>query len=132
MAVTFKLYASNGSTLLYTFPVVFEANYPHTEKKVIEHESVRSKGSIIVDGGESSWDLVIKGVFLSTDYNAMITAIAAMESAVALNTAYYIKITDGVTTYSYKVKRIVPIEYETGSLKTTASEYQVILRVNCW
>lgn len=132
MAVTFKLYASNGTTLLYTFPCVFEANYPHTEKKIIEHSNMRGKGSIIINGGDASWDLTLKGVVFAADYDAVMTIIDAMESAVVINTSYYVKITSGTTTHSYKVKRILPIEYEAASLRNKFSEYQITLRVNAW
>jgi hypothetical protein len=53
MNVYFQLYASNGTTPQYLFPVVFDANYPHTEKNLIEHTNIRGKGSIIVSGGDS-------------------------------------------------------------------------------
>jgi hypothetical protein len=132
MATTFTIYASNGTTPVYILPVVFEANYPHTEKKLIEHESVRSTGSIIIDGGDASWDLVIKGVVMAADYTALMTIVDAIEAAIVLNTSYYIKIVNGSSSYSYKVKRILPIEWEQASLRTSAVEYQLTLRVNCW
>jgi len=132
MAVTFKLYQSDEITLVHTFSTVFEANYPHTEKKVIEHENVRSKGSIIIDGGESSWDLSIKGVLFATDYDTLMTLIDTMESAIAINTPYYIKISSGTTTHSYKCKRILPIEYQADNIRTNFIEYIATLRINSW
>ena len=133
MAATFKLYASNGSTLIYTFPVVFSANYPHSEKKYVEHENLRGKGSIITDGGEASWDIILRGVLFAADYNALQALINTLESTIVLNTPYYLKITKAIsTTWDYKVKRISPIEYQEDSLRTDFTEYQVILRVNAW
>lgn len=132
MATTFKIYASDGITPIYTFPVVFEANYPHTGKKIIEHENVRGKGSIIVDGGEESWTLELKGVLTAADYDSLMVLVDAMESTVVINTSYYIKISSGVTTHSYKCKRIEPIEWQANSLRTNFIEYVAYLRINCW
>jgi len=133
MAVTFKLYASNGSSLVYTFPVVFSANYPHSEKRIIEHENIRGKGSIIVNGGDTSWDLTLKGVLMAVDYNALMALVDSLETIVVLNTPYYLKITKGTsTTWDYKCKRITPIEWQSDNLRTNFIEYQVTLRVNCW
>jgi hypothetical protein len=135
MAATFKLYLSNGTTLQYTFPVVFQANYPHTEKKLIEHESVRGKGSIVIDGGDSAWDLNIKGVLRADNYNALMTLVDDMETKIILNTAYVLKITKSSalgTNWEYKVKRIVPIQFQEDSLRINFIEYTCTLRVNTW
>jgi hypothetical protein len=135
MAVKFQLYAANGTTPVYLFPVVFSANYPHTEKDLIQHNNIRGKGSIIVEGGEVSWDLTLKGVFNAEDYDALMTLVDAMESAIVLNTPYVLKITkkDGVTTqYTYNVKRITQINTQEDSLRTNFIEYQLIFRVNSW
>ncbi len=132
MSVQFKLYASNGTTPVYTFPCVFEANFPHTEKRIIEHTSVRSSGSIIIDGGEVPWTLTLKGVIMASDYDALVTIIDAIESAVVTNTPYYIKIISTGKTYSYKCKRIEPIEWDSSSLKNRHTEYVINLRCNSW
>lgn len=132
MAVTFRIYASNGSTLLHTFSTVFSANFPHTEKNLIEHTNPRGKGSIIVDGGNSSWDLIIKGVIFASGYYNLMTAVDSMESNIVLNTPYVITISDGSKTYSYNCKRILPIEYQDDSLRTDYLEYNCILRILSW
>jgi len=132
MSVNFKLYASNGSTLIHTFSTVFQANYPHTEKKLIEHENVRGKGSIIVDGGDSSWTLTLRGVLFANDYDALMALVDTMESSIVLNTPYVLKILSGVTTHSYNCKRIVPIIYQEDSLRTNFIEYTCELRCLSW
>lgn len=133
MATTFKLYASDGVSLIYTFPIVFSANYPHSEQKIIEHENVRGKGSIIVNGGESSWDLVLKGVLRAADYEALMVLVDSLDTTIVLNTPYYIKITKGVaTTWDYKCKRITSIMYQEDNLRTNFLEYTITLRINCW
>jgi hypothetical protein len=135
MAVYFRLYQSNGVTLVYTFPVVFEANYPHSEKEMIEHKSIRGKGSLYVDGGEVAWDLILRGVVFGADYDAVEGAIEAMEGAVVINTPYVLKITKsvaGATNYEYNVKRVTPIQYQIDNRRTDYLEYNIQFRVNSW
>ena len=135
MSVTFTLYQSDGSTLQYLIPVVFSAKYPFTSKELIEHKNVRGKGSIVVDAGESSWDLPIKGVFFASGYDAIIALVIDMESKILINTPYVLKITKsqaGGTFYSYNVKRITPIEYQDDNIKTDFLEFTVSFRVNSW
>jgi hypothetical protein len=133
MNVYFRLYDYTGLTPIYTFPIVFSANYPHTEKQLIEHTSLRGKGSIIVEGGDSAWDITLKGVLKANDYEALTVLIDAMETAVVLNTAYVLKINKTVSTYyEYKVKRISPIIFDEANIRTSFIEYQVTFRVNSW
>jgi hypothetical protein len=133
MNVYFQLYASNGTTPQYLFPTVFSANYPHTEKNLIEHTNVRGKGSIIVDGGDSAFDLTLKGVLFASDYEALIVLIDAMESSVALNIPYVLKINKTSSTYySYNCKRITPIEWQSDNLRTNFIEYSISLRILSW
>ena len=131
--VTFKLYLSDGATLNYTFPIVFQANYPHTEKEIIEHKNIRANGSVIVSGGNSPWDLTLRGVLSGSDYDTLMTLVNALESAVVINTPYVLKIVStGGTTYSYNVKRITPITYPEDNLRTDLMEYTLTLRVLSW
>ena len=135
MSVYFRLYASNGTDLIYTFPIVFEANYPHTEKDLIEHRNVRGKGSIVVDGGNAPWDLFLRGVLFSDGYDALMALVDDMETKVVLNIPYVLKITKssgGGTTWNYNVKRILPIEYAEDSLRTDYLEYKITFRADCW
>jgi hypothetical protein len=140
MAVTFKLYENYGETgesLVYTFPTIFSANYPHSEKKYIEHTNLRGKGSITINGGESSWDLILKGVLKASNYATLMILIDAMESLVELNTPFTLGIENteaetGDIEYFYKVKRITPIEYPEDNLRTDFIEYRVTFLVNSW
>jgi len=133
MAVYFKLFDSAGTTLLYTFPVVFQANYPHSEKNLIEHSNVRGKGSIIVDGGDSAWDLTLNGVLFAANYDALTVLIDNMETYVPLNTPFILKINKTISTYyEYHVKRISPIEFDEANLRIQYMEYAVTFRINSW
>jgi len=135
MAVTFKVYQSNGITLVATLPVVFSANYPQSEKNIIEHINPRGKGSLIMDTGDAPWNLIIKGVLQADDYDSLMALVNTLENAIALNTPYILKITKsaaGGTTWDYHVKRVLPIEYPEDSLRTDFLEYTITFRVNSW
>jgi len=127
----FKVYLESEQPE-FTFPVVFSANYPHTGKKIIEHENVRGKGSITVDAGQESWDLVLKGVLKADDYDSLMELVDDMEENVQINVPYTLVISNGVTTYEYRVKRITPIEYQEDNLKTDFLEYIVTLKCLSW
>ena len=133
--VTFKLYASDGITLVHTFSCVYSANYPRSEKDLIEHTNIRAKGSLVVDGGDKSWTISIKGVIFAEDYDTLTILIDNFESNILLNTEYYLKISKSVsggTYYSYKVKRVSPIIFQEDSLRTNFIEYTCELLVNAW
>ena len=129
----FKLYNSTGLTLLYTFIAVQECNYPHTEKNLVEITGIRGKGSIIVDGGDSPWDLTISGRLYADDYEALVVLMDAMETAIVLNTSYVLKIDKTSTTYyEYEVKRIVPIRWGETNYRNNYINYDVTFRVNAY
>lgn len=134
MLVTFKIYKNYGESgqTEYKIPTVFSANYPHTEKDTIEHRNVRGKGSIIVDGGNSPWDLTLKGVLTGTDYDDLMSNVDEMESEVEINVPYTLIISSGTTTYVYNVKRITPIITQEDNLRTKMQKYTITFRVNCW
>jgi len=129
----FKLYDSTGISLLYTFPVIQESNHPHTSSKAVEIESQRGKGSIIIDGGQESWDLTFRGVLSADNYEALVPIQDALDAVVALNTPFIMKIDKTSTTaYEYKIKRILPITWGTTNFRNNFIEFTITLRVNCW
>ena len=135
MDIYIKLYESDGLTLRYTFPLVQATNAPQTVEKFTEISGIRGNGSIIIPGSEKSWDLRIQGIINQDDYEDITTAIDALETALAFVDPYYIKIDKvegGASTYTYKVKRLVPIEYAATLRNGRIQPYTVILRVNAW
>ena len=132
----FKLYDSDSITLLYTFEAVQRTNSPQTPLRHIPIEGVRGKGKLIIPAGTENWDLEIEGVmYIDTaveDYQDLITKIDAMESAIELNTAYYLRIDKTESTYyEYKIKRVEAIEYPE-SLRTDMQRYTAKFIVNAW
>jgi hypothetical protein len=128
----FKLYASNGTTLLYTFLCVQATNIPQTTIKKTVIEGIRGIGGIVIGGSESSWNIIIKGIIIDINYDNITTKIDAMESALQLNTPYILVFDKTISTsYQYNVKRIEPITYA-DSLRTSGQEYTVTLLANSW
>jgi hypothetical protein len=128
----FKLYNQSDTVLLYTCPIVQACNYPQTPTETVVHSTIRGKGCIIIDGGDSAWDLYIKGILVADDYEALIVLIDAMESAIPSKTPFILKIDKTpTTTYTYHVTRIEPIQYE-DSFRINMQNYQLIFRVNSW
>jgi len=129
---SFDLWNSAGNSLIYTFPVVQVTNAPQSPTKIVEIEGTRGIGSVIIGGGTAPWDLVIEGILQGDDYEAVVVAMDALEAAVAVNTAYILRIdkTDS-TYYEYHVKRIQSIEYP-DNLRTSHQKYRVVLRASSW
>jgi hypothetical protein len=133
----FKLYESDGLTLRYTFEVVQETNAPQTTIKNTVIEGMRGQGCIIIPGSAGSWELIIRGIFLAADYEAITTKIDGLESAIVAGEKYVLtfdKHTPGSgisSIYQYNVIRVTPIEYPE-SLRTDYQEYKVIFKANSW
>lgn len=129
---TFKLYAQDGETLVYTFPVVQYTNIPQSPKKSTIIEGIRGNGCLIVPGSDASWDIIIRGIFLGDDYEAITTKITGIESSITPHTKYVLEFEKSPTQhFTYYVQRIDPIEYFE-SLRISGQEYQVILKANSW
>jgi len=132
----FKLYNTGvGGTLRYTFIAVQYTNAPQTTGKYVEIKGQRGIGSIIIDGGTDTWELVIRGILYNEgddDYEDLTANIDTLEAAVVYNTPYVLRIDKTSTTYyEYKVKRVKPISYSE-SFRTDMQEYEVRLLVNVW
>lgn len=135
-----ELWSSDGLSLVYTFPIVQDHNLPRQEKKSIKQSNFRSQGGIIIPGGDNMWELFFKFVVVGEDYSAIATALEALESTVAYNTAYLIRIDINQTTYfnqssgGYKVKRTKPFQYldREQDRMITVQKTQVFFDVNSW
>lgn len=134
-----KLWSSNGSTELYTFPIVQNHNAPQTGKKLIRKSNFRSQGEIVIEGGETPWELIISFILTGNDYEAIASAVETLENAVPLNTAFLLKINITATTYfggnsGYKVKRLTPIQYPNRQkdLMNTKQDVTIKFQVNSW
>lgn len=130
---TFKLYASNGSTLVYTFEHVIETNWPYEVPSSIEYTNLRSSGSIIVPGGSKSYDLYLRGVLIANDYTALTTKIFALKDTIVANTRYVLKIDKSISTHdTINVMRLSPIEFDASDRRVKIQHYTLTLRALSW
>jgi len=130
----FKLWNSAGDSLLYTFEAVQYTNAPQSAQKTVEIEGIRGQGSIIIDGATSSWDLVVETFFAEDSYEELMAKVISLESTIALNTAYRLRIDkqqSPATYWEYNVKRLLPIQYDR-SLRTSHQLCIVTFKANSW
>jgi len=129
---TFKLYESDGASLVYTFPIVQYTNAPQTVKQTVVLKNLRGKGGIVIDGGEDTWKLELKGLHYGDDYESIEGAMNTMETTIVMNTKYVLKFNISESTYhNYNVKRIDAITYPE-SLRTDSQIYSVKFIANAW
>ena len=128
----YKLYAADGLTLVYPFTYILSDNSPQDALRFTEITGFRGQGSIIIGGSTQPWDIQLTFFLCATDYASLISAMDSVESTIALNTPYVLKIDRTIsTTKDYNVKRIAPIQWE----DTNRVRYQkgvITLRVNSW
>lgn len=133
---TFKIYATNGSTLIYTLPLVIQSNHNNVgNNKFIRLENGRSIGATYIEGGLDDEDIVIEGVLRGTSYENLVTLRDSMLAAIVSNTAYYLKVDKSPSaTYEFKVKRLQGIEFTIGDKNkmNTRLDYKIVLKNNSW
>jgi len=128
----YKIYASNGNSLVYTFNYVTNENGPQDPLKQTEISGIRGIGSIIISGSADAWDLNLEFVLVGTDYQDLISKMDSLETTIARNTEYVLKIDrTSSTTKDYNVKRLVPIQWQSGK-RTTLQRGNIIFRVYSW
>ena len=128
----YKLYASNGSTLVYAFDYILSDNSPQDSLRYTEITGFRGQGSIIIGGSTQPWDMNLRFFLQAADYAALIVKMDTVESTIVMNTPYVLKIDRTIsTTKDYNVKRIAPISWE----DTQRVRYQkgnILFRVASW
>lgn len=130
------LYHHNGETLLYTFSIIQDTNlFDEPARKTIVHEAPRGKGCVLVDGGEESWDLFIRGIFRANDYESLVVQFEELKTIIQPHTPYYLKFAKTSSTdYSFKVKRIDRIQFrqERRDKFYRLANYEVTFKANSW
>jgi hypothetical protein len=132
---TYKIYASNNSTLVYAIPYVLPGvNDVDDPMKYIEHTSLRGIGSIAVGGGvEDAWDLVIPFCLIGTSYENLRGQMDTLNTTIVKNTPYYLQV--GLTASTHddlKVKRFASIDWDKSTRRVNIQKGNLILRVNSW
>jgi len=128
------LYASNGSTPVYTFEHVLDLpDWPTDNPSSVILENLRSQGAIVIPGGDKSYIFRIRGVLTSDSYTNLMTAINALKDAIVNNTNYVLKIQTSVSaTDDINVKRITPILWEGPARKTKVQYYVIEFLAESW
>lgn len=137
---TFKLWASDGLSTIYTFPAVIDTNIPGNVKHHIIQTNPRSGKGIVIPGGDKPWELFLDFAITADGYTAIATAIEALESAIPFHTAFLLRADTSISTYfnqsegGYHVKRLQPIEY-TGiksDLRNDLQRVTIRFEANSW
>lgn len=130
---TFKLYAANGTTVLYDFEMIQNiTGWPSDQPSNIEITNLRSQGSINIPGGLKSYDITIQGILSEEDYTALTTAIFSLQSSIAPNTNMVLTIDkSSIAHEDIHVMRVLPITFEQ-SFRTTFQKYEVTFRALAW
>lgn len=131
----FRLYASNGTTLIYEFTYTTDINDFQDPAEFVEHTSLRGQGSIIVEGSDQPWDLNLSFVLIDEDYEALVAQLNALPSTIEKFTKYILKVDlTPSSTKDYYVTRLQPFSFPLNNNKKRVNfqTAQVIFRVNSW
>ncbi len=139
---TWKLYQSDGTTIVYEFECVVNTDYNKDPANFVEHQALRGKGSIIIPGSESAWDLPLSFVLIGIGansqekYESLSAQINTLKATILKFTKYILKveITQGGSTNDYKVQRTATMTFpNTGNRKRiNIQEVNITLRVDSW
>lgn len=132
----YKLYAEDGITLIYTFEnVTDDAGILSDPARFVEHESLRARGSVISEGGNSSWDLTLNFILKGDDYDDLIAQMISLQSTIVKFTKYVLKIDiTPSTTLDYKVMRTVTMNFPNTRRTKRIKTQDVIatLKIGAW
>jgi len=131
-----KIYQSNGTSLIYTIEDVIRRQ-PMLNINVpdfVEHQNIRSAGSIIIPGGNKPYDIIIYARLAASSYEGLMTAFESMQTLIAVNTHYVLKIDkSSTTTEDVNIMRLQPIVVDTGIGNLTRFLYYTLtLRAGVW
>lgn len=132
----FRLYESDGSTLVYEFEKVLDINDFQDPSTFTEHTSLRGEGSIISIGSNEPWDLTLAFLLIEEDYEALVAEMQNVIDSIDKFTKYILKVdtTTGGSTKDYKVKRLTSIAWPNTSRKKRVDfqRGQITFRVDSW
>lgn len=135
----FRLYQSNGTTLVYEFDTVLDWGESPFQDAITfaEHTSLRGQGSIVSEGSTAPWDFPIQFLLTGTDYEDLAGQMNSLPSSILNNTKYVLRIDlDEVgTTKDLKVLRLSTILFPVTNSKKkviTFQEGNIIFKVDAW
>lgn len=136
MVPTAKIYASNGSTLVYTISDILTPieGWPNTDNpKNVTYSNIRSAGELSIPGGSSAYDIVLRGRLTGANYDALIANFNTLQSTIVANTPYVLKIDlTPSTTTSINVKRKGKIDIINTNNLNTWLYYSITFTALAW
>jgi len=112
----------------YDLPYVFHVTDPHPGMKATVIHGTRGDGSIVIEGGKKSQEIIVRGKLFDTDgYKDLTTLINEMRTKLTTEVATLtMKHNDGgwVTDWQYTVRRIEEIRFPK-SYRTQSQDYEV-------
>lgn len=131
----FKLYQSNGTSLVYTFENTLSIDDFQDPFTFSEHTSLRGQGSIISEGSDAPWDMNISFMLTGDDYDDLVSQMNSLLTTIAKNTKYVLRVDlTPSTTKIYKVKRLQSFAFplENRKKRVNFQTTNLILRVLSW
>jgi len=130
-----KIYASNGTTLLYTIEDVMERKpvLSQTIPDFITYENLRSSGELQVQGGNKAYDMTLYARLHASDYTGLMVELETLTTAIPINTNLYLKIDKSNSTVDQiKVKRLsIDVDTTKGNLRKWCY-YTITFRCLSW
>jgi len=131
----FRLYQTDGSTLVYEFVYVIDINDFQDPSSFVEHTSLRGQGSIISPGSEESWDLNITFILKGVNYADLVAQMNSLQTTIVNFTKYILKVDlTPSTTKNYKCLRLQSFQFPLDRVtkRTNIQTVQLSLRVGAW
>jgi len=134
----FRLYQSDGTTLVFEFSTVLDwGDSPFIDAITFsEHTSLRGQGSIVSEGSQAPFDFSLEFLLLGDNYEDLVGQMNTLPSTILNNVKYVLRIDlDEVgTTKDLKVKRLSPILFPiTSNLKVVKHQTgNITFRVDSW
>lgn len=129
----YRLYASDGTTLIYTFTGVQHDLPFQDSKKFIEHTSLRAQGGIITSGGDDVYDYPLQFVLLGNNYEEIIAKMKEVKDTILISTKYILRFDLTVlTTESVNVIRYRPLNFIDQGHRVNYQKIEVIFRCGVW
>ncbi|MCH7524931.1 MAG: hypothetical protein IIC74_07975 [Bacteroidetes bacterium] len=134
----FRLYQSDGTTLVYEFSLVLDwDNSPFQDPITFSlHKSLRGQGGIVSEGSQDSFDFPLNFMLTGTDYKDVVAQMNTLPTTILNNTKYVLRIDlDEVgTTKDLKVLRLSSILFPVTTRKKVVNFQEGIITfvVNVW
>lgn len=135
----YRLYASDGVTLIYDFDLVTDDDNGSpflSPTSFVEYNSLRGQGSIISEGSLEPFDITLTFILTGDDYEDLAAQINALNTTIAFNTPYILKVelVIGGSTKNIKVKRLQDFSFplDRARKRTRFQTVQIVLRALSW